>query len=588
MKSKIFSMLFAMMLVVAMLVSCGGGEETPSGNGGGGNGGGGNGGGGNTNTGSYGNWNETQIRFELTKDNAAQELESGCERYYAGGGLNNPTDLDLDIRARNIAAAKAANVKVDFTYAGEVSNETGWGENIDRIVKNAASSATDNPDIYCNYAYDLTCAQLRGAFYNLKDTKDTRGNWFRFTERDYNPVSDNYFDSEAGEGYFYDYMKSLSLSDDKMYCLASNYCTDLVRAFLVVPVNISMLNEFTGENSYTGDMEDFDDFYDLVWRSENRSEAYQEGWTYKVLAYYANRVYSDLPGDSPLADRVGFIAGCTSGLVSSGFLYTSNVKIITKTPSGNGSYKFEYPEANEALNTFATAITELFTENNGILTVTGEEAKAYDADARTELTMIRNKFASDGVLFGGIVAVGSLEEDAYQQMRTEGEGFGIVPVPLYRSVDENGDPQEYQTLVHNIARIIAISRATTDFAQCSAYLDYVSKNSADILEQYYGEKLEAATAGAAADQNSKMLTYIRNHVRDCFDKTFEDAISDFYSNQAGSSAQVTASKWHEFLGNANRFNCPSFTTAYETNRDSKQENLDAIVEDWNRGYAEAE
>ncbi len=520
-------------------------------------------------------WNQTTIRFELTKDNAAQELESGCERYYAGGGLRNPTDLDLDVRVRNINAATASNVKVQFTYAGYASNETGWGENIDRFVRNAASSATDNPDIYCNYAYDLTCAQLRGAFYNLKDTQDTRGNWFSFTDEDYNPVSDNYFDSEAGEGYLYEYMESLALSDDKMYILASNYTIDAMRAMLVVPVNISMLNEFTGKNSYTGDMNDYTDFYDLVWRSEDRSEAYQEGWTYDVLADYSNRVYVDNPGDSPLADKVGFIAGCTSGSVSSGFLYSADVYIIKKTANGDGSYTFEYPETCDALNVFAEEITGLFTENAGILTVTSSEATAYDAAAKNDITMIRNKFANDEVLFGGIVALGSLEEDAYQSMRYEGDGFGILPVPLYRSVDEDGNREEYRTLIHSIARVTAISKATTEFSQCTAYLEELSKNSANIFTGYINEQFDL---GDAKEENLKMATFIRNHAVNCFDKTIEDAICNFYSDY---SYNWRASRWHEYLGNANRFNCPSFTTAYENNRDNKQYCLGAIVDDWN-------
>ncbi len=580
-------MLFGMILVIAMLASCGGGDE-----------GGTTGGGGGTTGGGEEDvvleitypgisWDKTEIRYELTKDDCGGELTSGCERYYAGAGMNNNTELDYDIRQRNLAAATAANVSVKFSYAADPDNGVGWGSNINRVVLNASSTSSDTPDIYCNYAYDITCAQLRGAFANLKSTEYTNGNWFRFTDSDYNPVSDNYFDAEAGEGYFYDYMKSLSLSDSKMYCLASNYCTDLVRAFLVVPVNITMLNQISPENSYTGDMENYEDFYNLVWRDEDRAatnKKYAEGWTYNVLAYYASKVYNgDTTSDSYLAGTLGFIAGTSSGLVSSGFLYTSNVQIITKTETSvPGIYEFSYPRENAALDVFATAITQLFREgaSNGVVTVNSDTARVYDPTARGDLTMIRNKFSKNELLFGGIIAVGSLEETVYQNMRIDGDGFGILPVPLYRSTDENGNTQEYQTLVHNIARIVAIAKSTTEFSQCSAYLDYLSRTSADILDSYYTEKLEAAAGGTAGDQNSKMLTYIRNHVRDCFDKTFEDSITNLYANTTDSSA-ATNSKWHEILGNKYKFIYDSFKADYDANRASKQAALDAVVKDWN-------
>ena len=584
MKTKIISMLFAMVLVIAMLASCGG-----NGDNGGNNGGNNNGGGGNNapvvnipdNAPSYGvTWEKTKILFELTKNDSAGELTSGCERYYAGTAANAFDPIDTDVRNRNLAAAKQANVEPDYSY---VDQDAGWGANIGRISTQAALENSAYPDIYCNFAYDLTSAQLKGCFANLLDTSYDGGNWFRFTESDYNPTSDNYFDSEAGEGYFYQYMQSLSLSDDKIYCLASNYCTDTVRSFLVVPVNVAMFESIQSSDHYLDTIDNITSFYDLVWRDTATNEKYAEGWTYNVLAWYGNKVYvDDTQNDNPFADTVAFAAGTTSGLVSSGILYTSSVKIIDKQPKGDGTYTFTYPENNTNLNEFASALQMLFGANKpaGIITVDQADAKAFD-NSGTELIAIRKQFAEDKILFGGIIAVGSLEESVYQDMRTEGSGFGVLPVPLYRStyVDEKtGETkaEDYLTLVHNTARIIAIAKGTTDFAQCSAFLDYNSRMSADILDEYYNGTLVAATGGLNGNANKMMLTYIRNHVRDCFDKTFEDAVS---AKMGITDSSATANKWHEVLSQ-NDFNYPDFSTQYTSLRGEKEEALGKVLAEW--------
>ena len=144
------------------------------------------------------------------------------------------------------------------------------------------------------------------------------------------------------------------------------------------------------------------------------------------------------------------------------------------------------------------------------------------------------------MLFGGIIAVGSLEEQVYQGMSDNSDGFGIVPVPVYRAGDE------YLTLVHNIARIVAISASTTEFEQCTAFLDYQSTNSQQILDAYYKQELVArVSTGLAGNQNKKMLTYIRNHVRDCFDKTYEDVISSYLKGNGDSNAEKN--RWHQLL-----------------------------------------
>ena len=617
MKTKIISFLLAMIMVIGMLASCG---ETPdAGNNGGGNSGenGGNGGndgdGGNggNNGGDSGDenieteieynptWKKTPINYELSLATDSGQFPAGTKRYYAGD-YDSTKILDQSIKDRNAAAAKAANVQVKFSYLEDVKGND-WSASVDKIYKNSTTyNAGESIDIYCNFTYDLTCASVKNCFANLKSnsaaTNTTYGsgkNYFRFNEADYNFESENYFDSKVGEGYFYQYMLSLTLSDDKVYVLGSNYCTDLVRAFHVVPVNIELMNtledkmlpkgykDLEGNDIVkTADMNNIQYFYELVWNGH---------WTYDTLAKFSNGIFSDTNtevaegalGSSDIGDTLGFAFASNGGLPPSGVLFTSTVTILDKVAISDerkaeiiadksdddkidlaayiaGNNLVTYPETNSDLVAFADALNKLISDNasSGIAVVG---------------TGIRESFVAGTLLFGGVISLGSLEDADYQGLRT-GLGFGIVPMPVYQAGDD------YQTFVHNNSRTIAIARMTTVFEQCAAYLDYVSRTSSEILEMYYTQELaQAVDSDTGSDDNARMLVYIRNHVRNVFDKTMEDIMADYNDS---TDAQASLRRWHEILQRAN-YQISNMSTVYASNYPSKQGELKNIIAAWN-------
>lgn len=556
MKTKIFCLLAALVCAIAMLASCGGGKD-PEDPGTGGEG-------------DY-NWSKTTLIFELSENSSQNELSSQVRRYYAGEYHGTGEDIDDMVEARNDLAETTTNVEIMYDYTPDDTADYGWGANVERIHKLVISGAGKKPDMYCNFAYDLTCASIKGAFANLCSSSTAGGkNYFRFTEDDYNPVGESFFDSEAGEGYFFDYMKSLSLSDDKLYCLASDYCTDLVRAFLVVPVNVNRINSIEVEES-TGDLDEngtfnLADFYELVWDG---------GFTYDNVAKLAEAVTADTNGNEEydFGDQLGFAAGIGSGLTASGLLYTTSVRIISNTPHTNSkgeTYNYSYPEDNETFGAFATKLSDFFSKS-GVVVVTSDEAKSVNPNYVSELDGIRHQFAEDHVLFGGVIAVGSLEDSVYQEMR-DGDGFGIAPVPLYKAGDE------YLTLVHNIARIVAISKTTTHFDQCTAFLNYQSTHSSEVINEYYTNRLaNSVSFGEAGNDNVMMLTYIRNHVRDCFDKTYEDAISRYKVDDE----TAMNNRWHMILAN-NQYRVTNIRGQYKSLYGEKQGYLEDIIDEWNK------
>ena len=591
MKNRIIALLMVMVLVVLALASCGGGGDDSSSNTttGGGNGGGGAGGSGSENT-SY-PWSTTTLKFQMTDNSNHTELPSSCRRYLAGD-LSKTTDssttVDDYIKERNEDALAATNVKVVYEYLAD-TDAYSWSNNIDTIDSEVRSKDPSRPDMYCNFVYDIVAVSLKGSFANLysstmyKDGHELAGeehNYFEFTK-----LRDKYVDN--GEGYMYDYMRSLTLSKYKMYCLSSDYFTDMVRAFLVIPVNISLLETLYTDNStdFLKDrVETFDedinvktnytieDFYALV----NDME-----WTYETLAKFADKITKDNGGESgiDLRDTVGFALGTNSGLPASGMLYTTSITIIDRKMDINkGDYTYSYPGtvnvggSSYAMNDngtpddlieFCNNLTALM-NTNGVITVSTAQASAFGY-GDFDLAAIRQRFAGGNVLFGGVIALGSLEYDEYKDMNKDGKrGYGIVPVPLYRS---NSNDQ-YLTQIHNIGKIGAISYTTEKFSQCTAYLNYQSTHSTEILNEYYDYKL-AYDVGTGVTGNVEMLQYIRYNVRSAFDKAFEDALAQFYS---ATDANATSEKWHQMLMAAD-FKLETMATQYASLAPKKAENL---------------
>ena len=557
-----------------VLASCGGGGNEGGNEGGGENNGGNNGGnngvdtpGGDAGDSAY-DWDVTSLFFQMTNNSNSQELPSGCKRYMAGEDDSAVTDLDNDIRARNIQAANLTKVEIDYDYWPD-SQGYGWTGNVDRIVEQTKSGDADAPDMYCNFVTDMVACSLLGAFANLKATEARGENYFTFVDRAFNG-------EDTGEGYMYEFMTSLTLSKFKMYLLASDYFVDLIRAFLVVPVNISMLNsvlrQVEGDAAdYNGDgYYDVNDFYEMV---------KQNKWTYTKMAAYCSAIYkSDGSGDAKSIkdEKIGFAVSNYSGLPASGLVYTSSVVIIHRVWNyDKNDYDYYYPQANTDLGSLAGALYTLFNAE-GVISLNNSDGALYGEDAGQA---IRNRFSSNHVLFGGIICVGSLEYPEYQAMKdqssvddpTKGYGFGIVPVPLYR---DNSDDR-YLTQIHNVGRCGGISAATTKFSQCSAFLNYLSLNSTDILNSYYDNQLQYAIADGSAG-NVYMLQYIRYNVRTSFDKAFEDAMGVFYQT---SNENAFRERWHTILQDNNMM-MTNMAERYEELYPTKKAQLDNLVKQY--------
>ena len=531
-------------------------------------------------------WETTNLIFQMTENSNYMELPSTCRRYLAGdleGFEDDVSTIDSWISDRNEAALEHANVTLTYEYLPDIPMY-GWGQNVNIISEEVLSKEPGRPDMYCNFVYDMVAVSLKGAFANLlsttmyNDDHELAGaehNYFEFADPGY---------VDNGSGYMYDYMTSLTLSKDKMYCLASDYFIDMVRAFFVIPVNIALLEtleaDMESDGLYNSDRAmtfdeygyektnyTIEDFYELV---------YDKQWNYDTLANFAAAITTNEDEEQiDLRDTVGFALSSSTSMGACAMLYSTSITIIDREFDPiKGDFTYSYPGfyqsdagnflpttgIHDELNSFCDNLSNLF-KQYGVISVSSNQTLDYGA---TDLIAIRNRFASNNVLFGGVVCLGSLEYGEYKAMNDRGgTGYGIAPIPLYRaSYKENGvtKTDKYNIQIHNIARIGAISYTTEKFAQCTAYLNYQSTHSTDILNEYYDYKLTYDVIGSRRG-NSEMLKFIRENVGSAFDKTFEDALGKFFS---ATDEMAMSDQWHTKIKNAEfRFNSFDMIMEYQ-------------------------
>ena len=545
-------------------------------------------------------WKATaDLIFQMTDNSNNDELSSGCRRFLSGES-DDTSFVAQNAKDRNTDAYNYANVNVSYLYYDN-TKAYGWGSCITQMF-NAATSDTEKgrPDMFSNFVYDMVSASLLSSFNNLYTNSVSsenvkageKTNYFQFAKN--GKYDTNYVDT--GDGYMVEYMQSLTLSENKMYLVASDYFTDLVRAFFAVPVNIGLLESAiepsTDANDYNYDADkdgkyEISDFYALVTAGK---------WNYDAVKAFSDAVYK-APTDEKdvLKDGTyGFAIGA-GGLGASGLLYTTSVIVIERkvetkqdlsdptNPITYQDYTFWYPEESAPLEEFVGNLDKLF-KSTGVVCINKDAdriGKINTTATTSAEVVVRNAFKEGRVLFGGIVCIGSLEDSVYGGMLDEGAGFGVVPVPLYRTnyTDANGATKvdKYLTQIHNIGKVGAIGVKTKYFAQCSAFLNYQSLNSADILDDYYDFTLKTDAVGD--EGGAEMLDYIRENVRSSFDKAFEDAVAR-QAMQSGNK-DLNNHKWHNMiLANCFELSRDDMHEQYKTWKDAKAAALVALEESY--------
>ena len=470
-----------------------------------------------------------QITIQLTNATHFMQLSSGCQRYLAGEDSNAVDKIDTLIAERNDAAKRATNITPVYKYY-EDEYDYAWGNCSNIMVINASSGSKDVPDIYCNFTFDILGASLCGAFHNLKShSYNYEGaNYFEFVEDGYTQKTDA---DGYSVGYMLDYMQSTTLNEDKTYILASDYFIDMIRASYVIPVNISLL-EANGQD-ITGDLDGdgkftVKDFY---------KEVKDGKWTYSKVIAYSAKVYDDTNKDGlkNYGDTLG--VAFTSGIAATGFLYSSEIKLIEWDDFRN---EYVYPDE-------PTQFFEVFDKISELVNSKGIAFIYSNNTGLSNRLAISEAFSENKILFGDVVLLGNLEDIHYQKLMREG-GFGVAPIPL-RTEPTGANKAENHTSIHNIGRAGAISKATGKFAECTAFLNYQSQyrgaydaDSNDVLLEYFGDLMYGKNVDVESAVD--MLRFIRSNIGSDFEKIMEDYTSMRFETVGKCLSVDLSNSWH--------------------------------------------
>ena len=139
-------------------------------------------------------------------------------------------------------------------------------------------------------------------------------------------------------------------------------------------------------------------------------------------------------------------------------------------------------------------------------------------------------------------------------------GFGIAPVPIYRTADAHGASvyDGYNVQIDHLGKVCGIAACTTKFSQCTAFLNYQSMNSREIIKEYYNGVLNERNPKDVADSNAQIFALLRNSIGSGLDMMLEDAIAQYYKAYNSNS---TLYKWHEMI-KADEYQCTSMKIKY--------------------------
>ena len=443
---------------------------------------------------------------------------------------------------RNKAAADLLGVTMSYTYWDDLK----WARQADRIKTVVQGNAVDAPDLFVNMIYDLNIAMKSG------------GGIFK----DVTSIPGAYFDFEV-DGWMKDWMESLSFTTDRAYILGGDYFIDILRAMGVLPFNLDLMD--ANADKLAAAIIDEDDelgvneklstrFFDLV---------EQEQWTWEVLGKLCAAIWVDVDGSgsNTTDDLLGIITDRYSGLpgsiiiFSAGESLTETYKIEDPTSEYNGKYWVRYNETPGAVGAIFDAVAGVFSGAGAFVT------NDFSNDG-SGFPFHYSKFASDELLFVGPSMIGTLEQDAFQQMHST---YSVVPMPKV-SADK-----KYNTPIHSTADAGAINVNTSPdkTRALSAYLQHCNENSGEIRKYFLQvvTKYKTTTYNQGTD---RMLDLIYDNLT-----TGRDMALEFTAEQTSDRRTVSVLKGQGYVGDS------AFLAAtYEANLSKKQSNLDSVLEKW--------
>ena len=333
---------------------------------------------------------------------------------------------------RNEAVKKTLNVNVNYVETDFRFN--GIADYVMGII-----TQQQPIDLIINDVYGVVPAATNGYLFNLK-TQKINGN-----------TINNYFNLDHASWYD-DYMRGLTVDENKMYGLAGHYFMDVIRTAHCLYVNTEIFEDKCGDT-----YPEIDTFYKDI----------EDGlFTYDVFNELIYLAWEDAGkrGETDLEDQLGLLMFDGAGL--SPFIFGSEISALDYS----GKEVTVKPNVAEEVNTVATAIDMIMYQDGTYVATASSSTNSLALDT----------FTQGGTMFVNTMWLGNLEHSAMQAMDNKA---AIV----YPKINEDYD---YSSYVHDSAEIGYIPVTCQSFEAVSAYVQLLNEQSTTIINTYFENQLK--------------------------------------------------------------------------------------------------
>ncbi len=377
---------------------------------------------------------------------------SSSNKYIEGSGRLSGDIVNDEVYERNIAIEETLGCVMKFTHVNLNYNQV-----LDSISV-PVRAGEDFCDLIINDQYALVRAAFNGYLFNLLDDK----------------AYVSHFNFETG-GWYYDYMKELTVSSSKLYIMAGDFFIDVLRNAHALYFNTNMYTDLYGSP---------DELYALVEGG---------GWTYSRLLELVEGAYIDKNGDglTDLTDNFGIIMPGAEGSLYP-FIFSSTVRSVTFNYENEPSLITDTDRASSLCDT--------------IMSIYRSKGANYQFKTNT----IMPKFTSGESLFLNYFRIGDLEESALRSMK----GVGLLPYPKLTA-----DQDRYYTTVHDTAEMGAIPTTCRIPGEVSLLVQAMMRyTNVHVLPKYYETALKLKYA--QDEPSSRMIDVIRNGITSPFELAY--------------------------------------------------------------------
>ena len=433
MKTRVISLLLALVFCLGMLASCGGGVVN-SGDGGGGDEGGGD----RTEDGGWDtvNFNGQKVNFCISVNKYDECTFPAADIYTRGPDQAGSNEVAKEVIARNAAAEKDLGIEINYSEKDLLYSEI--LEDVRKIVQTAANNS---PDVYNNDLYGLGRAMVDGLLWNVKNPGDNVKNYFDFNAK----------------GWYTEFMKGCTFDQNKQYVFAGDYFIDMIRMAWVVYVNADLYEQNINKMPYWGSS--LDSFYGYV------ADGF---WDLDAIADISRRVFTDdAGGQTGVTEINDRIVGLATNSVMNRII-SAGSQITVYYQDVKDGYK---PKVMQSIDTYQKV-------SNKYVEMLDSQGVYYD----TLVVDSTNRFLQGNFLF----AYSRLGEMESEGLRNFSANKSLVPMPKW-DIDEQ---EEYHTVVHDQVEVGCILNTAKAYSAASALMQYLNENSGKVVEAYYEKGLK--------------------------------------------------------------------------------------------------